>query len=216
MTIITEQSEPEREPAEWQLYYYDTIPCQWLMSVRGGPKLAITVHDLAGPVPLTCWLMGRRYSITNVPENRVLFKQKIEMLIATAIKMEKEPLPFMQTDAGIMEKLALYFGEKIKPVYRSKGQEFLDGKWGQEVRVKEGKIYFNWDRVTVCWKHWYQAKDKDIDALKLFISDKGGHTGDTGRGVRGWLRWKYWLPLDLFPEQVQESWFNPDSKENEE
>jgi hypothetical protein len=216
MTDYTVEDHPPQEPAEWQLYYYDTIPCQWLMSVKGGAKLAITADDLAVSLKFTRWLIGRRYPITSVPDNRTLFKQKIETLMATAVKMEKEPLPFMQTDAGIVEKLALYFGERIKPVCRARGQEFLDGKCGHEVRVKEEKIYFNWDRVTVCWKHWYQAKDKDIDALKLFISEKGGHTGDTGRGVRGWFRWKYWVPLDLFSERVRESWFDPDNKENEE
>jgi hypothetical protein len=44
-------------------------------------------------------------------------------------------------------------------------------------------------------------KEKEEDALKRFISRKGGYQGDTGVG--GWFRNTYWVPLDLFEEPLK-------------
>jgi hypothetical protein len=94
---------------------------------------------------------------------------------------------------------------------RSKGQEFLDGKEGDTVRVKwdEQRVYFKWKTMGSFMKRVFHMKEKDEEMLKMFISKKGGHLSDVGIG--GWFRNKYWMPLGLFEESMK-GWFDPDKE----
>jgi hypothetical protein len=48
-------------------------------------------------------------------------------------------------------------------------------------------------------------RDKDIEALKMFITAKGGYQGE--KGARDWFRWTYWVPLKLFEGPTTVRWF---------
>lgn len=131
----------------------------------------------------------------------------IEQLIATSIKRE-DTLPFSQTDAGHTENLALYFDGHIPNLLRAKGQEFLEGKVGEYVRMHEGRIYFKWQRLKRFCQGPLHLTGKDIDALKIFISKKGGYQGE--EGAREWYRWTYWVPLEIFDGQWKMRWTDED------
>jgi hypothetical protein len=53
-------------------------------------------------------------------------------------------------------------------------------------------------------------REKDMGALKRFISRKGGYQGE--QGVGGWFRNTYWVPLALFEEPAR-GWFEEEKGE---
>jgi len=120
-------------------------------------------------------------------------------------------LPFLQTDAGHIETLTTYFDIHIPNMVRAKGQEFLEGKEGDFVRVKldEGRIYFKWKNLGSFIKRVFHMKEKDVEILKIFIGKKGGYQGETGVG--GWFRNTYWMPLGLFEGSIK-GWFKPEEE----
>ncbi len=206
------------EEPEFRLFRYDTDPVQWFMSVNGEEKHPITVGDLSSENSFTRWLLGRNQSIANVPNNKPLFKQFIERLRLASEKLEEEPLPFMQTDAGIKEKLAHFFGNNIPLLVRKWGNAALEGGGGQfdEVRIKNNKVFFKWEGLVRYLELAWRVRGKELDAVKQFITDHGGHNRESGRGVRRWFKWKYWLPLDVFDEDKLARWLKPEEYEKED
>jgi len=195
---------------KYQLYREDVDPCVWYLAVNGHEPQLISSGELGTQVRFRNWHFDHGYKPPLSTERRI-FEEMIERLYDKAIT-RNGTLPFLQTDAGHVETLATYFDTQIPHTFRAKGQDFLDGKVGDPVRVKwdEQRIYFKWKTLGSFSKRVFHMKENDIDAMKRFISKNGGYQGDVGVG--GWFRNKYWLPLNLFEEPAK-VWFQGDNEE---
>ena len=186
---------------QYQLYRVNTEPCRWFLAVNGHEPQLISPGELGAQPRFRNWHFAHGLK-PPLSTDRRAFEEKIERLYDTAIVTD-ELLPFLQTDAGHIETLTAYFDVHIPNMVRAKGQEFLDGKEGDTVRVKwdEQRVYFKWKSMGSFIKRVFHIKEKDIEMLKIFISKKGGYQGEIGVG--GWFRNTYWMPLGLFGEPAK-------------
>jgi hypothetical protein len=193
----------------YQLYRVDVEPCRWFLAVNGNEPQLISHGELGAQVRFRNWHFAHGLKPPKSKE-RYKFEEMIEELYDAAI-VRDELLPFLQTDAGHIETLTTYFSTHIPSMVRAKGQEFLDGKEGEIVRVKLGeqRIYFKWRSMAIFMKRMFYMKEKEEEMLKIFIGKRGGYQGETGVG--GWFRNTYWMPLELFKEPA-EKWFDPDKE----
>src|SRR3974390_684593 len=205
----TEPDAPPIEPPKYQLYFDNTSPRHWYLSVRGGEKHPIKAHEISAMSKFRSYLIGYGHNISDVPANLVQYGLLVDGLMGNAIQNE-EPPPFLQSNVGHIENLELYFSRHISMMVRSRGKEFLDGKVGENVRVRldVGRIYFKWQNMKMFLMRALNAREGDIEALNMFIVAKGGYQGE--KGERAWFRWTYWMPMNLFEQQVIEKWFEPD------
>jgi hypothetical protein len=199
---------PEEVSREFQLSFDDVIPRRWFLSINGSGAHLIKSSQLNEQRPFRNWCSDHGYKPPKTEKQHV-FEEMVGELYDTAVKNEGT-LPFFQTDAGCAENLEVFFSTHIPHMVRAKGDEFLNGKCGDYVRVRVDveRIYFKWQRL----KHWCQRSlnlhDRDLDAMKMFISKKGGYQGE--EGAREWFRWTYWMPLDVFDRSVVWGWLHPD------
>jgi hypothetical protein len=133
------------------------------------------------------------------------FDKFVEELFDAAIKLE-DPLPFRRTDVGCIETLAEYFRIHIPNMVRSCGQEYLDGKIGDRVRLKMniGRVYFKWEGLKSFCQRALHLQQVELDALTKFITKVGGHQGE--KEGRDWFRCSYWVPWDIFDEAMRSGW----------
>jgi hypothetical protein len=194
---------------QYQLYRVDVEPCRWFLAVNGNEPQLISPGELGTQIRFRNWHFAHGLKPPLSTQRRD-FEEMIGKLYDTAIT-RNELLPFLQTDAGYIENLTTFFDARIPQMVRAKGQEFLDGKVGDSVRVKidEQRVYFKWKLMAIFMKRVFYMKEKDEEMLKIFIGKKGGYQG--GTGVGGWFRNTYWMPLDLFEESIK-GWFKPDEE----
>ena len=202
----TEGDAPNVEPQgvqKYQLYCDNKIPCQWYLSVDGDEAYPITSHELTVQSRFRNWHLDHQYDPPQSERNTHIFEGMIKQLYAARIKRDVI-LPFQQTDAGQIENLAQFFHIPITNLLRANGKEFLDGKIGDTVRIKDGRIYFKWQSLKRFCQSALNLNGKDIEELKMFISKKGGYQGE--QGARGFYRWTYWVPLEVFDGATQARW----------
>lgn len=204
---------PEEVSREYQLYYDDVTPRRWYLSVNGSEAQLIKSSQLNEQRAFRNWCSDHGHK-PPMTEKVPMFELMIGELYDTAIKNEGT-LPFFLTDAGNIELLEDYFSKHIPHMVRAKGDEFLNGKCGDYVRVKIDieRCYFKWQNL----KRWcltsLNASEKDLDLLKMFIRAKGGYQGE--KGDREWLRWTYWMPFGVFEKNVVWRWLHPDEVEEQ-
>jgi hypothetical protein len=150
----------------YQLYREDVDPCRWYLAVNGNEPQRILPGELSTQPRFRSWHFDHGHKPPKSTDRHV-FEEKIERLYDTAITWEK-PLPFLETDAGVVESLTTYFDVHIPTMVRAKGQEFFQGKVGDTVRVKldEQRVYFKWKSLAIFIKRTFLMKERDIDALK--------------------------------------------------
>jgi hypothetical protein len=209
-----EQSGQKAQP-KYQLYYEEVTPCRWYLSVDGGEEQRIEPHELTVQSRFRIWHLNNRYKPPQTEKDGRRFEEMIEGLYDAAIKRDK-PLPFLQTDADHIETLISYFDFTIPSMVRSKGQKFLDGKFGDWVRLKLDlrRICFKWQMLKLHCQRRLNFREKELEALKMFISKKGGYQGE--QGARDWWRWTYWVPMDIFDGATLKKWLEPDTWLNPE
>jgi hypothetical protein len=205
--IHTEPDAPVQEVnGGYQLYWEDVNPCRYYLAVNGTGAMRIEPRELNAQSRFRDWHLEHHLKPPPTEKNSHKYEEFIGRLFDAAIKME-EPLPFLQTDAGHVEILTQVFDTRISAGYRTWGQEYLDGGGEEDVRMKmdEGRIYFKVQFLIRFCRGALNMKEKDIDALKEFISAKGGYQGE--KGAREWFRWTYWVPLKLFEGPATVRWF---------
>jgi hypothetical protein len=207
-----EQGAPESVlEREYQLSYDDVTPRRWYLSVNGSEAKLNKSNQLNEQRSFRNWCLDHGHK-PPMTEKTPIFELMMGRLFNKASKREGT-LPFFQTDAGNIENFEHYFGGHIPSMVRAKGDEFLTGGVGDyvRVRVEANRVYFKWQKL----KRWSQRalnlNERDLDALKTFISAKGGYQGEEGE--RGWFRWTYWTPLDVFDGAVVWQWLHPDEKQ---
>jgi hypothetical protein len=77
--------------------------------------------------------------------------------------------------------------------------------------MESNRAYSKWQKLKLWGQRALNMNERDLDALKTFISAKGGYQGVEGE--RGWFRWTYWMPFDVFDRAVVWQWLHPDEKE---
>jgi hypothetical protein len=207
MAWHTEDVPPLLEaPPKYQLYYEGIEPCSYKLSVDGNEPKGITTKELTWWGPFYQWHLDHDCSPPEYMTQKV-FVELTRGLFATKIKLP-DPLPFRLTDAARLEDLTLYFDYFIPKDVRTRGQEYLDGKWGDDVRVKMDvrRVYFKWPHMKRRLQLAVNARENELEALKEFITNKGGYQGE--KGGRDWFRYRYYLPLDLFDQATLERWFD--------
>jgi hypothetical protein len=94
----------------------------------------------------------------------------------------------LQVYAWIIELLTLYFSVHIPTVARAKGQEYLNGKCGDVVRINltTRRIHFKWNRLaTFCARQ--QTPERQVEDLRLYIEKEGTYL-DEKEKRGGWWR----------------------------
>jgi hypothetical protein len=187
-------------------------PRRWYLSVNGSDAQLITSQELNIQVRFRNWCLAHGHK-PPMAEKVHVFEEMIGSLIDKATKRE-DTLPFMQTDAGCIENLTNFFDIHIPNMVRSKGQEYLAGKIGDYVRLRMdiNRAYFKWQSLKRFLQRSLNVHEKELDAMKMFISAKGGYQGE--EGARDWFRWTYWVPLSLFNEGLVWKWLHPDEPES--
>src|SRR5262249_7527390 len=119
----------------YQLYWEDVNPCRYYLAVNGTEAVRIEPRELNAQSRFRDWHLAHHLKPPPTEKNYHKFEEFIERLFNAAIKRE-EPLPFLQTDAGHIEALTQAFDVRMTSSFRSWGQEFLEGKEGENVRVR--------------------------------------------------------------------------------
>lgn len=212
----TDDGPPVEPGNEYQLYKQDTDPCQYFLAVNGSEAKPISGRALSRQPMFRDWHIDHGLKAP-LSKKRDDYEKWISHLQDHA-KLKEEPLPFLRAEVQFIEKLSAYFNIHIPNMVRASGQEYLDGKVGQDVRVRmgEGRIYFKDRKLTMFCKRSLMMNDKDIVELKMFIqrlceTNRGGFQGE--QGARDWMRWTYWVRWDLFDEETRERWQYPDGVE---
>ena len=213
----TEGDAPEVEPKGklngYQLYRDNEKPCNWYLSVDGQDAQPISPMELGQQIRFRNWHWKLGFKPPRSGDRKV-FEEFIDQLYDAAVK--RETLPFMQTDAGHVENLAQYFSIHIPNKVRAFGQEFLDGKTGDPVRIRLdiGRVHFKWQQLKRYCQTGLNAREEDIRSLERFIDRKGGYQSE--KEGRGWFRCTYWVPWRVFDEITRERWLNPDKPDEGE
>jgi hypothetical protein len=127
------------------------------------------------------------------------------------------PAPDMlRTDVEEIEVLAAYFHYQIRRFMRNHGKEFMEGRIGDEVRVKEHeqRVYFRWENLQNFASTHPKIKNiVDIKKLRVFVNKEAGTTGrEYQPGMQTqWFRSKLYLSWGLFDEETVEKWFTQET-----
>jgi hypothetical protein len=205
----------ERKHIRWQLYYLDGTPRQWFLSVDGEERRSISSKELSIQSRWRTWHLDNGYKPPDTEKYINKFEEIIGELFDSALRVDQEA-PFLATDAQRMENLKLYFQVKIGPMLWEHGKEFEEGKYGDYVRLRldHGRIYFKWESMNSWFRQGLHLKEAELQALKVFIIEKGGYQSKTG--IKGWFRCTYWLPWELFDPETREEWARPPGQREEE
>jgi hypothetical protein len=112
-----------------------------------------------------------------------------------------------------IEMMEVFFGMRIPGDVRRYGQEFLDGRVGQDVRLRhEGQeIFFKGRKLFDFCRQRFSLRRPELDVLKIFIQDNGKEYGKTD--LRDWYRCTLCVPYKLFDDAVVDRWLHPDAEE---
>lgn len=123
-----------------------------------------------------------------------------------------EPTELLRTDASEIESLESYFSIHVPSAMRAGGQEYLDGKVGEYVRLKEseGRFYFKWKGLNNYCVRGLGKRDREVDRMRLFLDKVGEFHGRTDG--RDWYRSTYSVPVALFDETVVYVWLHQDGE----
>jgi hypothetical protein len=121
-----------------------------------------------------------------------------------------EPPEIYKTNINEIEILEMYLSVQIPSMVRSAGEEFLTGKVGETVRVKEKEemIYFKWWSLMGWCRRALYLRERDLNKLRLFIIDNGQEYGRTE--LRDWFRSTLAVSFKLFDEAKVDKWIRPD------
>jgi hypothetical protein len=117
-----------------------------------------------------------------------------------------EPPDILQSYVNEIELLELFFSIFVPTGVRQGGQEYLNGKIGDEVRVNvsDQAIYFKRQSLMRACRRM-GLRTMEIDRLRNFIEETGTcYPRTDSRG--GWYRSTYSVPMSLFDPDVIAKW----------
>jgi hypothetical protein len=122
-----------------------------------------------------------------------------------------EPSELLRTNDDEWMALEKYISGQVKTGVRTRGDEYLNGRWGDYVRVKvdTGKFYFKWNSLRTFCERSLQLNQTRIHDLQLFL-DKEAEIISRDR-MRDWFRSSMSMRFGQFdPDKVNE-WLHPDT-----
>jgi hypothetical protein len=193
---------------EYQLYWKEAGETVYFLQINGAERKPIKPKDLNIQGRFRDWHLRHHYKPPQTERDIHKFEQFIEGLLDTAIKLE-DPSPALRTNAEHIDRLVTYFDINIPSMVRHKGQEFLDGKVGDIVRVREDtqRIYFKWKKLKTFLERAFRTRAEDLRDLLVFLEENGGYQGE--HEGREWFRCTYWVPIEMFDEVTRSAWFSP-------
>jgi hypothetical protein len=124
-----------------------------------------------------------------------------------------EPSLLLRTNADEWMALETFISAQVKTGVRTRGEEYLNGKWGDYVRVKvnEGKFYFKWESLRIFCERGLQLNYARVESLKFFL-DKEAEFIRRDQ-MKGWFRSSFSMRFDQFDHYLVKMWLNPDTEE---
>jgi hypothetical protein len=179
----------------------NTEPKKFFANV-GDSRVMLKPEDLANQKRFQLVCIEYRAHIPHLVPQRE-WTERVEQLLEDATVVEAPDI--MRSHSDELEVLESYFDMHVPGDVRRYGQEFLDGKKGDYVRVKieERMFYFKWQKVLeFCRRISY--RQADIFKLRAFIYDKGHVHSRTE--LRDWYRSTMSVSWDLFDEARVDQW----------
>jgi hypothetical protein len=127
-----------------------------------------------------------------------------------------EPSVLLKTNVEEWESLEKFISGQVKTGVRTRGDEYLNGKWGDYVRVKvnEGKFYFKWESLSLFCGRNLQFNHVRINDLRLFLHNKGEFI--PRNKMKGWFRSTWSMRFSQFDPDKVNMWLNPDTETDTE
>lgn len=116
----------------------------------------------------------------------------------------------MRKNVNELEVLQDFLSIHIPNMIRAHGQEYLDGKVGDVVRLKEKNemIYFKWEKLASFCRRSMNMQERALEKMRDFIISKGREYGRTE--LRDWYRSTLAVGFGVFDEAVIDRWLHPD------
>ena len=174
----------------------------------GGERVPFTASELLNMQRYKEKSLAYAVTIAEGSMKKHEWERLVQIGIENATVVETPSI--LQKDINEIEILKIFFGVHIPNMVRAKGDEFLKGKEGDLVRIRdsEREIYFKWDSCAIfCRK--MMVGDRSIDRLRMFLAEKGKEHGRNDTKGR-WYRCTVSVPWEIFDPLVIEHWLHPD------
>jgi hypothetical protein len=124
------------------------------------------------------------------------------------------PPEVFKTDAKELRIMEEWLSVHINTGVRAWGQEFMDGKQGEYVRMREDekRIYFKHKRLLTAVRLQRGTVEEKI--MTEFIGNKCMEHKQ-GPGVRDWFRYSHSIGFDQFDDEMLQKWLNPDKEDKD-
>jgi len=123
-----------------------------------------------------------------------------------------DPPDVVKTDAKELRMMEEFLGLHIMGGVRRNFGEFMTGKWGDPVRIREDekRIYFKHKKLLTRIRLMRGAREEEM--MTSYIANKCMEHRQ-GPGIRDWFRYSYSISWDVFDDDVLTRWFTPEEKE---
>jgi hypothetical protein len=192
-----------------QLYRNNESVCHYWLGVDGGERQAIPVRELNDQRRLQTWFLGRKYRPLDTMSVQEFEKWRNDLLEHVIVVEDKSEL--LRTQAFIIEKLTLYFGLHVPWMVRSRGQEYLNGKCGDYVRIdlKSRRFHVKWELLVEWCTRVGNVSDGQVEEIRLWLEREAIYWDKhVGRG--GWWRCTFGIKMDIVSDWILDQWLNQD------
>ncbi len=138
----------------------------------------------------------------------------IHTLIKDAVKVQ--PSVLHRKNVKELEALERYFSSHVPRWVRSRGEEYLNGKVCDDVRIriKDERIYFKWSKLMRWLEKAEGMRQQGLDNMRAFIDTEATYYSKEQK--RDWFRCSHSLMFSVFDEDVIYQWLHPDAPEETE
>ena len=125
-----------------------------------------------------------------------------------------KPPEVFKTNAKELRIIEEWLGIHVTTGVRAWGQEFMDGKQGEYVKVREDekRIYFKHKKLLTAVR--LQRGTIEEKMMTDFIGNRCLEHRQ-GPGIRDWFRYSHSIGFDQFDEETLQKWFNPDKEDKD-
>jgi hypothetical protein len=174
-----------------------------------GTRIRLTADDLLNinRYQLRCMEQGR----TGFPVNTTAKEWKNLVLGLINDSVMVEPSELYRKHVKELEALERYFSAHIPNWVRTKGDEFLNGKVGDpiRIRIKDERVYFKWRDLLRWLDKALGMKQVDLDNMRAFVDTEAKYH-DTKEGLGRFFRCSHSLKFSTFNEDIVHYWLHPD------
>jgi hypothetical protein len=193
----------------------NTVPTTYFVGNGGdgddGSRIRLTADELLNlnKYQVKCLEHARTGFPVNVTAKE--WKNQVIGLINDSVMIE--PSVLYRRNVKELEALERYFSANIPVWVHTRGEEFLNGKSGDNVRirVKEEKIYFKWDKLVYWLEKAFGMRQPGLDSMRAYIDTEATYYSRDQK--RDWFRCSHSLRFEVFDENVIYHWLHPGEPE---